>query len=44
MNGDRFSMGEAISFGWDGMRNNIGFFILLLIVAVLVISAAALSV
>ena len=33
MSDSRFSMGEAISFGWDVMRNNIGFFLLLLIVA-----------
>jgi uncharacterized membrane protein len=36
MNDSRFSMGEAISFGWDVMRNNIGFFVLLLIVAFLI--------
>jgi uncharacterized membrane protein len=33
---DRFSMGEAIRFGWDTMKNNIGFFIGLLIVAFLI--------
>jgi uncharacterized membrane protein len=36
MGDSRFSMGEAISFGWDVMRNNIGFFILLLIVAFMI--------
>jgi uncharacterized membrane protein len=32
----RFSMSEAISFGWDTMKANIGFFIGLLIVAFLI--------
>jgi uncharacterized membrane protein len=33
MNTNSFSMGEAIGFGWDTMKTNIGFFIGLLIVA-----------
>ena len=36
MRDKRFSMGEAISFGWETMKANVGFFIGLLIVAFLV--------
>jgi uncharacterized membrane protein len=32
----RFSMGEAIGFGWETMKGNIGFFIGLLIVAFII--------
>lgn len=33
----RFSKGEAIRFGWNTMKSNIGFFIVLLIVAYLIV-------
>lgn len=33
---ERFSMGEAISFGWVTMKSNIGFFIGLLMIALLI--------
>ncbi|MBU1261532.1 DUF975 family protein [bacterium] len=33
----RFSKGEAIRFGWDTMKSNLGFFIALLIVTFLII-------
>jgi hypothetical protein len=36
MSEKKFSMGEAIKFGWDTMKNNVGFFILLLILAFLI--------
>jgi uncharacterized membrane protein len=36
MSKGRFGMGEAIRFGWDTMKSNIGFFIGLLIVAFLI--------
>ncbi len=36
MGSGKISMGEAIRFGWDTMKNNIGFFIGLLIVAFLI--------
>ena len=32
----RFSMGEAIGFGWETMKSNIGFFIGLLIIAFII--------
>jgi uncharacterized membrane protein len=32
----RFQMGEAIRFGWDTMKDNIGFFIAVLIIAFLI--------
>ncbi|RJQ56362.1 MAG: hypothetical protein C4526_01930 [Nitrospiraceae bacterium] len=32
----RFSMQEAIKFGWDAMKNNLGFLIVLLIIAFLI--------
>ena len=34
--GRKFSMGDAIRFGWNTMKDNIGFFIALLIVAFLI--------
>ncbi len=36
MGGERFSMGEAVRFGWETMKSNIGFFVGLLIVAFLI--------
>jgi len=36
MGENRFSMSEALSFGWETMKSNIGFFIGLLIVAFLI--------
>jgi len=36
MSAHRFSIGEAISFGWETVKSNIGFFIGLLIVAFLI--------
>ncbi|MCK5506053.1 MAG: hypothetical protein KAJ10_12875 [Thermodesulfovibrionia bacterium] len=36
MNEQRFSTGEAIRFGWETMKGNIGFFIVLIIVAGLI--------
>ena len=36
MSEQRFKMGEAISFGWKTMKENIGFFIALLIIAFLI--------
>ena len=36
MSAHRFSMGEALSFGWETVKSNIGFFIGLLIVAFLI--------
>jgi uncharacterized membrane protein len=36
MNGKRFSMQEAIKFGWDTMKGNAGFLVVLLIIAFLI--------
>jgi uncharacterized membrane protein len=36
MNDKKFSIGEAIRFGWETMKGNIGFFIVLIIVAGLI--------
>jgi len=36
MSEERFKMGEAVRFGWETMKENIGFFIALLIVAFLI--------
>jgi uncharacterized membrane protein len=38
MNEKRFSIGDAVRFGWDTMKGNIGFFIALLIVAFLIVN------
>lgn len=36
MSEQKFKMGEAVRFGWDTMKENIGFFIALLIIAFLI--------
>jgi uncharacterized membrane protein len=36
MAGKRFSIGDSIKFGWDTMKGNAGFFIVLIIVAALI--------
>jgi len=36
MSEERFNMGEAVKFGWETMKRNIGFFIALLVVAFLI--------
>lgn len=35
MANDKFSIGEAVGFGWETFKNNIGFFILLLIIVII---------